>query len=985
MRASFVRSIAVRVVACLSTTLLLAGCGGGGVKTGLNLEIEATPEQGAYPLAVTLKALVDGQAVAEGEATFAWDLGDGTTSTAASVTHTYSAIGEYQVELQIELGGKSGYARRTIVVGETGAGTDLAVEAIDITPLSINPGSPVTVKVSIRNRGTTATTDNFINRVYITTAATVDPTQTGVYTINMSGIEGSETIDKQASFQVPASLQPATYNVFVALDAADTVDETDETNNLVKAEQVLTVTDGSLPIDLLVSTPTASSATVAAGSNVTIDTTVTNAGTAAVGAFYVKVMISADPEITAGDVQLHSVQVMGLAGGANAPQSLTVAMPMTVDNRPWYVGVVVDPDGEIAETDETNNASSLSGLMTTTGGSGCTEDANEPNETPATATVLAAGQLPALKVCGQTADWFKMDLGIGDRLTSRIDFQNANGDLDLAVFAMTNPLAPIDASEGSANMEEVDSGVALAAGTYLVKVSMSEAASNEYSLTAALQDNGGPGIDVMPTAFTVGDGTPIPPGNAAATSLTIYNFGDAAATGFDVELYLSTDKTLGAGDTLVDSFAVTGIAAGMSDTKARSITVPAAFATGYYWVIAKTDSGNSQVEGHETNNEMAVKVGVGSGCIDDGFEPNDTIAASSVVDNGTYTDLQICMGGSPNGDVYAITTGAGGTITVVVSDMTGDLDVNLLNASNVAPSDCSSGTNDCNGVSGGTVNETVQYTSTAGGTYYVRVFGYGSAKGPYTMTVTGSTGSMPDFAPHTVTASPGSLVAGDELQVDAKIKNNSTQPTAAFQWSIRLSSDATIDGGDLMIDTFDEVAMTAGENRAVSKKVTIPETTAGGQYYVGVIADPSGAVTESTETNNAAVTATKVTVTALCGDDGFEDNDTQGSAAAMAIGGTVNGLVICGSDPDWYSFTPSTNGTLAIHADFVHSSTGDIDMKLYVGNGTSAVKSSTSVNDDEDISYAVTAGTTYKLRVYGFSGSVQFNTNTYSLAATLTP
>src|SRR6476659_7056647 len=96
-------------------TILAAGCGGGGVTTGdaLQVAIDATPATGAAPLIVTLKATVDGQRPAAG-ATYAWNLGDGTTSTEAMPAHTYPAIGDYTVSLVLKAGGKSGHATRPV-------------------------------------------------------------------------------------------------------------------------------------------------------------------------------------------------------------------------------------------------------------------------------------------------------------------------------------------------------------------------------------------------------------------------------------------------------------------------------------------------------------------------------------------------------------------------------------------------------------------------------------------------------------------------------------------------------------------------------------------------------------------------------------------------------------------------------------------------------------------------------------------------------
>ncbi len=974
------RSFGVRL-ALLGLVSGLAGCSGaGGVKSALNVEILATPEAGAFPLLVTLKANVDGEPASE-DATYEWDLGDQTTSDESMPAHTYPEIGTYTVKLTLTQDGRTGYAEKEIDVSETGPGTDLAVEAIEVTPLSVNPSSPVTVKVTMRNRGDTAYDHNFISRIFLTTEEELEPGATPNGSINTSGIGGSESLDKTATITIPSSFALADYWVFVVLDAAEAIDETDENNNVGRSVQQLSVTSSSLPIDLVASAPTAP-ATLTAGATASVQTTLTNLGTADAGPFTVKVMLSADPTITADDFVLHTASIAGLDGLTNEPMTFQPTVPATVVNRPWYLGVLVDTGSAVAETDETNNLAAASGLFTTTGGSGCTEDANEPNEIETQAMVLGTGSIGSLTLCGATTDWWKFVLGAGDRLTSKIDFVHLNGNLEYAIFR-EGVSTPIQTSATTNNVEQVSSGIALTAGNYLLRVTMGGSGSgNGYTVTNTLEDNGGPGIDLMPTAIQIGSGSgPIPQNVPTQTGVTIYNFGATAATSFDVQLYLSTDPTYGTGDTMLDTFNVASLAAGASVTVTRTVTIPASTASGYYYLIAHSDSANVQLEDHESNNDFALKIGIGTGCLDDAFEPNETIADATPIDNGTFQDLAICQGGSSYGDVYAITTGPGGTITVkieFVHSSTGDLDMVLQTSSGSTPSPCSS-PNQCGSYSTTSVEE-VKYTSTTGGTYYVKVYGYSSSTNTYTMTVSGSTGGMPDYAPSTVAASPTSVDAGEDVQVTAKIKNNSTQATPAFDWTLRLSTDTTIDSGDLLLATVSETALGAGENRSVSKKVTIPVDQAGGQYYVGLTADPANAVEEGSELNNIATTATKITVTALCDEDGYEENDTFAGSAPLAVGGTVNGLRVCTGDADWFAFTPSSNGSLTITATFTHAN-GDLDMRLYQASTVAYIAASTSIDDNEQITVNVTAGTTYRLKVYGFQGA----TNAYSLGSTLTP
>ena len=960
--------------------VIASGCKGGGVETGgLRVSIEATPETGAFPLQVSLKATVNGQEPAA-DAEYDWNLGDGNASTDANPIHVFEELGTYEVTLTLKQNGKKGAASREIEVLEVGPGTDVTVEGVEATPSSINPGAQVNVKVTFRNRGVTGVDDNIINRVYLTTIEEdFEPFGTvanGV--VNLQGIGGDETSDKSVNLTVPTSFAEGSYWIWVWADAGLAIDETNEENNVTRSTLPITITTETLDVDLVSSAPTLSGETFTPGTPVTLDAIIQNQGTADAGAFTALVVLSPDPEIDANDTVIETIEIGSLAAGADAPQSLAIDVPASIINRPWYLGIVLDTDSDVAETDEANNVAEYANLVTTAGGSGCTEDASEPNDVEAQATALTPGTLTALQVCGATTDWFTFDLGPGDRMTSVIDFQNVNGNLALAVFAEGSS-TPIMSSNGSGNTETVNTGIALASGTYLLRVTLGAGGGNEYALTSTLEDAGGAGIDLVPTAIEIGPGSqPYAPGVAHTADVTVWNFGaTATSAAFDLTLWLSSDATVGGGDVQLGTVSVPSLGSGMSFTDSRAITIPNGTAEGYYHFIAVADGANTNTETVETNNAFSRVLGVGVGCLDDAFEPNDTTATATAVDNGTYEMLQAC---SANSDYYAITTGAGGTIDVLVEfeHSDGDIDIELVDASGDEPNDCSSGTNDC--YSAGTSDmEQVTYTAPSSGTWFVRVYGYNGAENSYKVTVSGSTGSIPDLSPNSFVATPVSAAAGEDVELEGRIKNNSSMASPSFEWQIRLSSDATIDASDATLVTVAENPLAANENRLVSEKVTLPDDIAGGNWYLGVVADAAGTVMESSESNNVAVVG-PVSVTALCDDDGHEENDTLGSAAPIAIGGTISSLVVCSGDSDYYEIVPSSNGTLTIHADFVHAN-GDVDMRLFRQGTVSAVAASTSSNDDEDISHAVTAGTVYRLRVYGFNGAA----NAYSLTTSLAP
>ena len=77
----------------------------------------ATPSEGLAPLNVSFSSA--GSADPEGTAlTYAWDFGDGQTSTAANPTHSFAANGTYQVKLTVaDAGGLTGVSNTVVTVG----------------------------------------------------------------------------------------------------------------------------------------------------------------------------------------------------------------------------------------------------------------------------------------------------------------------------------------------------------------------------------------------------------------------------------------------------------------------------------------------------------------------------------------------------------------------------------------------------------------------------------------------------------------------------------------------------------------------------------------------------------------------------------------------------------------------------------------------------------------------------------------------------
>jgi hypothetical protein len=120
--------------------------------------------------------------------------------------------------------------------------------------------------------------------------------------------------------------------------------------------------------------------------------------------------------------------------------------------------------------------------------------------------------------------------------------------------------------------------------------------------------------------------------------------------------------------------------------------------------------------------------------------------------------------------------------------------------------------------------------------------------------------------------------------------------------------------------------------------------------------------------------AAPATVWALSADP-FEPNDNFETAAVLGTGPvSLSELTITPGDEDFFDWDAARTGNLQVDILFSHA-VGDLDLGLFEWWSRRLLASSESATDNESLSYAVIAGQTYFVHVFGFQGA----TNTYSL------
>jgi hypothetical protein len=164
-----------------------------------------------------------------------------------------------------------------------------------------------------------------------------------------------------------------------------------------------------------------------------------------------------------------------------------------------------------------------------------------------------------------------------------------------------------------------------------------------------------------------------------------------------------------------------------------------------------------------------------TGCVDDRYEENDSCGAARKVTPGTYRNLQICSG---DDDWFGVDLKAGDTMTLTIlfTHTQGDLDMSLYYTDCSTEIDSSTSTTD---------NEQVVYnTAIADGTYNVRIYGYGGDENSYDMVI-----EVPSAGP-TSTPTPTRTPTRTPTPTPTRTTGHPPSPLAAWTTATRRTTPA---------------------------------------------------------------------------------------------------------------------------------------------------------------------------------------------------
>ena len=326
---------------------------------------------------------------------------------------------------------------------------------------------------------------------------------------------------------------------------------------------------------------------------------ISNRGTKAAGEFIDGVYLSTDKIITTGDEGLASFLQLGLGAGESEDISLGgAAIWIPADTVPgiYYLGYIIDYERQIEETDETNNtgfaAITVEAPISDDHGPGAT--AVELNR-PVSGNIETGGDFDYFRfVINRTGTITAFTTGDTDTVgTLLVDvfYESVNFSFPTIIaenddggsgknFSITRTLDPgtYDISVGAHRT-----------GPYTFRVNFSES----VKLT---------GPDLVVDSVGV-DKRSVVAGETIRVDFGGSNTGDKDSGAFTEGLYLSADKIITPGDTLLANYVDTSVSAGATEWfYDDEITIPADTVPGIYYLGYILDSEREVEETDETNN-----------------------------------------------------------------------------------------------------------------------------------------------------------------------------------------------------------------------------------------------------------------------------------------------------------------------------------------------------------------------------------------------
>jgi subtilase family serine protease len=478
---------------------------------------------------------------------------------------------------------------------------DLVVTSVD-APASGVAGQTISVVNTVRNQGS-ASSGGFTIGVYLSSDTAITTADTYLGQRSVSSLAPGASTSATSSVTVPVSTTPGTYYIGVIADTSGSVVEANEANNAGYDATPCSISGSAIARpDLVISSVDAPSSAVA-GQAIQVTASIGNQGTASSGAFTLGVYLSPDTSITTADAYLGERSVSALAAGATTSTSSTVTVPASTTPGAYYIGVIADTGGVVAESSEANNIGYDVSPCSITSGSTGTVDL---------ATLYVDG--PSTAMAGTTISIMNMirNQGTGAAGSFTIGFYLSEDAVvtadDIAIGSRS--VSSLGASQYSIALTTVAIPTTVPAGSYYIGVIADPSGtivdsnpSNNVKYDLARCSLTGASTSAPDLYFTTFDGpTTGTSGESIYISNVVKNQGTLASGGFWITYHLSPDATITSADTVIGQRYISGLGIGASASASASYVLPVLLPSGSYYLGGIVDVTNRINEKVESNN-----------------------------------------------------------------------------------------------------------------------------------------------------------------------------------------------------------------------------------------------------------------------------------------------------------------------------------------------------------------------------------------------
>ena len=711
---------------------------------------------------------------------------------------------------------------------------DLVVRHPQADSTQLPVGNTMTVSCWVHNQaGGTAT--GTLTGYYLSTDTIWQPSDLRLRSSSAAALPAGDSTFQTTQVSIPNTTPLGNYYLIYVADETRLQAESEENNNWTWLP--LRVMEN--PADLVVRQPSATPSSLLSGDRLALRATVYNQGNGPAQPTRWGAYLSTDNQYDVNDVLLTHANTPALMPGDSSLHQDTITIAPNTPTGTYYILHYADDWEQQPEQNDSNNVGAVPIFITLPQPDLVIPQASVNQNTPLAGnsiTVTALVENQGLVNAGPTQVGYYLSV---DTLYDATDVLLGNSSI-----GALNPTANTTATQSLTIAGSTAPGnyYLLCYADHLDTLAEAQEQNNTRAIALTI-------LPALPDLRVENINIPASVGVGAAftVSSTIRNGGQGPAGGSKVAYYLSTLPVLNGSATQIGADTVPRIAALNSQPMTTNLTLPNGLAPGFYYVIVEADYLDSLSESNENNNTASRRLEV---LPPDLLPQNVSLSRVSLLPSDTI---------ELTGEVYNQGAGKAGAHTVGYywttnpSTTTGAL---LLGRTSIDSL-----------LSNGQVNLSERFpipVGTTPGTYYVivevddqQVLAESNEFNNRIYRFVTINSQLPDLV--CVNANP-TLQVGSNLNLSARIVNQSNVGVGSSEVGYYLSTDLTHDASDVLLGTQLVSALAPNANYLINTSLPIPAGMTSGTYYVVYVADHANAWPEHDETNNKLFEAVQISV-----------------------------------------------------------------------------------------------------------------------------